>query len=900
MEQIIEYDTDQMESLDGTFDLVENRASFVEMESERLPEVTIIVQAYKQPEQARQCVESILLNTHGIDYELILIDNGSADSIYEYFMSVPYEKKRIYRITKNIGSSYPLLHLKIADMGRYVCLLPSDMILTPHWLDNMLTCMKSNRAIGMVQPLSNNVSKDQNIDFAYTSLEELQEFAGRFNISDSKKWTERLWFMTLGTLYRKEVFLCLGWPLLDIGFMHYCADIDICMAVRRAGYKLILAQDTWICHNHPHAENEQLDQIEKQTKKSWKSFQEKYFGIDLYDGYHHLPFVSELPLPRHSEIVRVLGINVRSGQPLLDVKAWLGFAGYQNVSLSAITTDPKYWVDLRTVCDSKVFCGSVEDACAEFSPMSFDYVIADQPLNQFENPERLLKVLFSLAKHDGAVYCRLRNTASFRMYLTLLGEENIFDKSVSWNITLKQAQSMIEKYGKKYSTFYTEFGMADSRQQILNELRPNGCGESKLPILRKCAMPLESHMTEKDKNLLQELMLPSLSEEKWQECIRKMLRQDYIFLIGNDCEVKQPLNILFVAEHMGDGVGKAIGGLARLCRENGDIVRILLLDTPKKTNHIEACEAAGVEIVTKDHMNRVIGEADVVVLNWWGNSCFDDFLRDFPAISCRILLWLHKNGIYDPPLPLELVECCDQIAITSPISFQLMPQKSKTLIYGIGDFDPKSVPEKTDYTLQPGVFRIGYIGTPSYKRFPLNAVKYFSAVLEKIPEAKFILIGEYSDKLRHDIEEAGMADRVQFLGWVPDAYRYLRNFDVFGYLLRADTYATTENSVLEAMAAGVPVVMPSEPLGKHIVNEVNGCLYEDETDYAEYMKALHDSEDLRRIKGLSGKRKVEKYDAGQNADRFRKLCKKMRDNPKTIHKFAFLNSRKKDFTEKCF
>ena len=55
------------------------------------------------------------------------------------------------------------------------------------------------------------------------------------------------------------------------------------------------------------------------------------------------------------------------------------------------------------------------------------------------------------------------------------------------------------------------------------------------------------------------------------------------------------MNILHIAAHLGDGAGKAIGGMAILVTVAGNKNRIMLLQEPKKKNHVERCLAAGIE-----------------------------------------------------------------------------------------------------------------------------------------------------------------------------------------------------------------------------------------------------------------------------------------------------------------
>lgn len=127
------------------------------------PEATIFVVAYNRLEKTRRCVESILEHTRGIDYELLLYDNGSKDGTLEYFQSVQYPRKRIVRITKNLGAQYAMNLALRSFSGRYFVQITNDVVVTENWLSNLLRCMESDPQIGMVSPGSSNISNLQEI-----------------------------------------------------------------------------------------------------------------------------------------------------------------------------------------------------------------------------------------------------------------------------------------------------------------------------------------------------------------------------------------------------------------------------------------------------------------------------------------------------------------------------------------------------------------------------------------------------------------------------------------------------------------------------------------------------------------------------------------------------------------
>ena len=81
------------------------------------PLVSIYFQAYNHLEDyTKPAIEALFRYTKDIDYELILVDNGSTDGTFEYFKSLDHPRKRIYRITKNIGALYGYFGAKKRDM----------------------------------------------------------------------------------------------------------------------------------------------------------------------------------------------------------------------------------------------------------------------------------------------------------------------------------------------------------------------------------------------------------------------------------------------------------------------------------------------------------------------------------------------------------------------------------------------------------------------------------------------------------------------------------------------------------------------------------------------------------------------------------------------------------------
>lgn len=480
MERFIEVDTSLIQRPNSVEnDLFTNRRAIADMYRQFAPaEVSIVVVGFNRLEKTKRCVESILKYTNGIDYELILIDSGSEDGTTDYFRSVQCPKKKVIRITQNLGVAYAYTLLSLSDLGDFVCMAPNDLIVTENWLSNLLTCIKSDPRIGMVTPMTSNSSNLQSLDFAYQSYEEMQRIAAQFNRSDPRKWEDRMRIVTLGTLVRKEALLAGGWPVGDVGFFHDFQDDDSAFIIRRLGYRTVVAGDTWICHDHNirGGEGKDPEEFRRSIETGRRNFQEKHFGVDAWDDVNNFlgPYLRDVTPPAIQGCARILGVDVRCGTPILDAKNWLRRHGSLCAELSAFTQEPKYWQDLKTICAGSVLCDREEFIADAFPREYFDIVIADRPLNQYHEPQKLINDLFALCKKGGLVACRVRNTFSFQEYVHLLGQRDVYDREFSYHIPVEAVKAALEQQGDVEKIIALPFTADDGLRRTLTAVLPAG------------------------------------------------------------------------------------------------------------------------------------------------------------------------------------------------------------------------------------------------------------------------------------------------------------------------------------------------------------------------------------------------------------------------------------------
>ncbi|MFB3817477.1 MAG: glycosyltransferase [Candidatus Methylomirabilales bacterium] len=147
---------------------------------------------------------------------------------------------------------------------------------------------------------------------------------------------------------------------------------------------------------------------------------------------------------------------------------------------------------------------------------------------------------------------------------------------------------------------------------------------------------------------------------------------------------------------------------------------------------------------------------------------------------------------------------------------------------------------------RPLCLSVGRLAPEKNQAFLLGA---FARVLAAVPQARLVLLGDGDDRPRLAglAGRLGLAGRVQFLGEVPHAATaaYYRAADLF---LFASTSETQGLVVLEAMAAGLPVVAVRAEAAEDLLgrDEAGVLTAESEAAYARAVVELWQAPERRR------------------------------------------------------
>lgn len=227
-------------------DLSQNQSFNHKPTKEQSPRVSIIVPIYNQANYSMEFLSSLIQKTK-LDYEIIIIDNASSDNSANLIQE-KYPQVIIIRNENNYGFPQAINQGIQVSRGRYILIANNDIVLTQNWLERLIEIAETDSKIGIVGPISNEVSgvqKDK--DANYKTIDEMHLYAATVRSKNKNKITHFPRVAFLCTLIKREVINKIGG--LDERFSPgNFEDDDFCLRAQLAGFKTVIAYDVFIHH----------------------------------------------------------------------------------------------------------------------------------------------------------------------------------------------------------------------------------------------------------------------------------------------------------------------------------------------------------------------------------------------------------------------------------------------------------------------------------------------------------------------------------------------------------------------------------------------------------------------------------------------------------------------------
>ena len=184
---------------------------------------------------------------------------------------------------------------------------------------------------------------------------------------------------------------------------------------------------------------------------------------------------------------------------------------------------------------------------------------------------------------------------------------------------------------------------------------------------------------------------------------------------------------------------------------------------------------------------------------------------------------------------------------------------------------------------RPGEIVIGTVaGLRAVKNLP-RLVRAFAGM--RIKNARLVIVGEgpESERIMAEARSAGVAERVLLPGFLPDPARYIGRFHIFALSSDSEQFPI---ALVEAMAAGLPVVATAVGDLVTMVSEDNRPLIvdsEDEAAFALALDSLAERPDLRRSIGRANRQKAAaEFDEARMIARYARLYGEAMGSPQAF------------------
>ncbi len=214
----------------------------------------IVILNWNGREQLQTFLPSVV--SHSPDAEVIVADNASTDDSISWVQK-NFPSVRIIPLTQNYGYAGGYNEaLKFVD-AEFLVLVNSDVEVTEHWLQPMITALQTNEKIAACQPKILSYREKEFFEYAGAAggfidqygipfckgriLDSIEKDEQQYNQQDLIFWASGACICIRNSVFKKtEGF--------DADFFAHMEEIDLCWTIHRMGYDIAYIPSSTVYH----------------------------------------------------------------------------------------------------------------------------------------------------------------------------------------------------------------------------------------------------------------------------------------------------------------------------------------------------------------------------------------------------------------------------------------------------------------------------------------------------------------------------------------------------------------------------------------------------------------------------------------------------------------------------
>lgn len=372
---------------------------------------SIIIPVCNHQIHTQQCIESIRAFTQNMQYEIIVIDDGSTDGTAEWLRQ--QADVRVIFNLQPMGCVHALNQGIEEAAGDEILLLHNDTVLSAEWLPRLRLALYSGEKVGAVGPVSYGAADEQKPGFVeeYADISQMQAIAEKIANNEKGKHKQVFLLASFCLLLKKEAVKACG--LFDEDFSpHYYEDTDYSLRLIKAGYQLLLAQDVFVHHTNNVTFSALKSELSPLFVGHHEKFKEKWGFSPHYSCGIRQDLLSLLDLEK--ENLTVLDVGCACGGDLMRIQEEHPTANLYGVELNEGAAE-------IAACFGSIANCNVEKAESLTWQVKFDYIIMGDILEHLNDPLQTLKNLRAFLKKDGCIVASIPNVMHISVIEDLLG-----------------------------------------------------------------------------------------------------------------------------------------------------------------------------------------------------------------------------------------------------------------------------------------------------------------------------------------------------------------------------------------------------------------------------------------------------------------------------------------------